>query len=117
MKKLNEETLKTAVAKIVTAGNPYKYKSVLFFIDRQPRYIFNDTVYTVEELDEIYEQIVTRDIEKGYADRMVGYYDKWYRYNRIDNGKAYDKGVELATKEDECSEEVTFISSLGGITS
>ena len=25
-----------------------------------------------------------RDITIGYRDRLVGYYDKWYRYNRKD---------------------------------
>jgi hypothetical protein len=32
------------------------------------------------------------DIEQGQCDKKAGYYDKWYRYNRIDDGKAYDKG-------------------------
>jgi hypothetical protein len=115
MKKLSEETLKTAVAEVVTAGNPYKEKSIQYFIDKQPRFIYHNLVYTAEALDQIYKNTVKIDVEKGYADRMVGYYDKWYRYSREDNGKAYDKGVELATKEDECSEEVTFIPSLGGV--
>lgn len=109
LKKLSEEALKTAVAELVTAGNPYIGKAIQFFIDGQPRFIRNDKVYTAEELNEIYEQVATRDIKVGYADRMVGYYDKWCRYVRADNGRAYDKGVELATKEDECSEHVTFI--------
>ena len=34
-----------------------------------------------------------RDIEIGYRDRLAEYYDKWYRYNRKDEGKAYDKGA------------------------
>lgn len=109
--KLRKGELKTAVSELVTAGNPYIGNSIQFFIDRQPRFIYKDKVYTSEELDEIYEQISTKDMQKGFSDRMVGFYDKWYRYNREDNGKAYDKGVELATKEDECSEEVTFIPS------
>lgn len=39
-----------------------------------------------------------QDFEKGFRDRMAGYYDKWYRYNRQDSGQAYDRGVESAVE-------------------
>lgn len=32
------------------------------------------------------------DIKAGKADKIAGYYDKWYRYNRKDEGAAYDIG-------------------------
>lgn len=34
----------------------------------------------------------------GFKDAVSGYYDKWYRYNRKDNGKRYDEGVQAALK-------------------
>jgi hypothetical protein len=115
MKKLNKRSLESALAIVVKAGNPYKNQSIQFFIDRQPRFIFKDEVYTTESLDQIYEQTATKDIEKGYADRMVGYYDKWYRYNRADNGRAYDKGVELAMNQPSCKEYMVIIPNMGGV--
>jgi hypothetical protein len=36
------------------------------------------------------------DFDAGYRDRTAGYYDKWYRYNRTDDGAAYDAGVKAA---------------------
>ena len=33
------------------------------------------------------------DFEAGYRDRKAGYYDKWYRRFRPDEGTAYDRGV------------------------
>ena len=35
----------------------------------------------------------------GFKDASVGYYDKWYRYNRSDNGRRYDEGVQEAIKQ------------------
>ena len=34
----------------------------------------------------------TRDASNGAKDAKAGFYDKWYRYNRIDEGQAYDNG-------------------------
>ena len=36
------------------------------------------------------------DFILGYKDRMNGYYDKWYRYNRADDGAEYDRGCVQA---------------------
>lgn len=33
------------------------------------------------------------DFEAGYRDRKAGFYDKWYRRYRPDEGAAYDRGV------------------------
>ena len=35
----------------------------------------------------------------GFNDAKSGYYDKWYRYNRKDEGKRYDDGVQEAIKQ------------------
>ena len=32
----------------------------------------------------------------GFKDASAGYYDKWYRYNRKDEGSRYDFGVKAA---------------------
>lgn len=32
------------------------------------------------------------DFKNGESDKKAGFYDKWYRYNRLDDGKAYDEG-------------------------
>ena len=72
------------------SGNPYKKLSINFFIDREPRFIYGDKVYTEKDLDEAYLETARKDIKKGYLDRKTGYYDKWYRYNRADEGRAYD---------------------------
>ena len=37
-----------------------------------------------------------RDERHGAKDAKAGYYDKWYRYNRNDEGEAYDKGFNAA---------------------
>ena len=42
------------------------------------------------------------DASSGYNDRLAGYYDKWYRYNRPDGGAEYDKGVRLAANSGLC---------------
>lgn len=44
------------------------------------------------------------DKQQGEKDRMAGYYDKWYRYNRPDEGAAYDRGCETAMESGACSD-------------
>lgn len=39
------------------------------------------------------------DFEYGYRDGKLGTYDKWYRYNRKDEGKEYDMGIKKAKGE------------------
>ena len=36
------------------------------------------------------------DYEFGYQDGKAGAYDKWYRYNREDEGKEYDLGIKAS---------------------
>ena len=38
------------------------------------------------------------DYEFGYRSGKAGYYDKWYRYNRKDDGAQYDRGFDEGRK-------------------
>ena len=38
------------------------------------------------------EQKKSSDYAAGQRDHAAGYYDKWYRYNRKDDGAEYDRG-------------------------
>jgi hypothetical protein len=51
------------------------------------------------------------DETRGYRDRLAGFYDKWYRYNREDDGAAYDAGCVRAVNTGKCPETFTIISS------
>lgn len=82
---------------------------ITFYVDKEPRYIIGDKVYTQTEVDEMEKQRVEKDRKAGYRDRMAGYYDKWYRYNRSDDGAAYDEGQQEALKNPKCSGEMTII--------
>ena len=106
---IDKETMKAAVAKVLAGGNPYKARAVEFFIDQRQMFIYADEVMTTERLDEEYAKTAEHDITMGYKDRMVGYYDKWYRYSRADEGRAYDIGVKLAAQKDECEQEMRII--------
>lgn len=37
-------------------------------------------------------QTNVNDFNSGKRDKKAGYYDKWYRYCRKDDGAAYDSG-------------------------
>ena len=50
---------------------------------------------TLDELKDEYRKTMTKDIQSGYDQRRVGYYDKWYRYCRFDGGFAYDIGCRF----------------------
>lgn len=91
-------------------GNPYKKLFTHFYVDMQDRYILQDgSIKTEAELNLEYANTAKKDIQSGYNDRMVGYYDKWYRYTRADEGRAYDIGCQLAMKDPECSDEFHII--------
>jgi hypothetical protein len=56
--------------------------------------------------------LITTDYEKGFADRACGFYDKWYRYNRHDDGAEYDRGcVACVNSGSVYSEEFTLIEA------
>lgn len=52
----------------------------------------------------------THDLLQGMEDCKLGIYDKWYRYNRPDDGDAYDKGW-VAQNARTQNEEVRFLES------
>ena len=56
------------------------------------------------------------DEKKGYTDRLAGYYDKWYRYNRQDEGAAYDKGCVKAVNSGKCPDYFTLIEATADVT-
>lgn len=72
---------------------------VKYFIDGEPRYLVGNESLTQEAFDKIKSKTYEKDFEAGYRDRKAHYYDKWYRYNREDEGKAYDDGVQACVKE------------------
>lgn len=57
------------------------------------------------------------DETRGYKDRMAGYYDKWYRYNRKDDGASYDKGCVKAVNSGKCPDHFTLTEANEAIRS
>ena len=49
------------------------------------------------------------DEAAGYKDRLSGFYDKWYRYNRSDDGAAYDRGCKKAVDSGKCPDHFQLI--------
>ena len=109
MKKITAQELKELAQKARDAGNPYIARAIRFFVDGSDRYIFGGKAETKETLDAEYIKTATKDIQRGYEERMGGWYDKWYRYSRADEGRAYDLGVRLAASRDNCKAEMTII--------
>lgn len=89
--------------------NPYIEKASKISDDK---FQYFDRVYYLKELVDSYRDTASKDIEVGYRDRMVGYYDKWYRYSRQDGGRAYDMGVKLALANPKCKQEFHVIESV-----
>lgn len=52
--------------------------------------------------------MATSDFQKGINDCKAGIYDKFYRYNRNDDGYLYDKGWQFQNLETQ-NESVVFI--------
>ena len=101
---MTKTEIKAMATKACGEFNPYIIKAIKFSIDRIEHYIYVDKIMTREEIDNAYIDTAMRDIQCGYNDRVVGYYDKWYRYNHADEGRAYDIGVREATKSPKCPE-------------
>jgi len=55
------------------------------------------------------------DFQKGRQDRLAGFYDKWYRYNRPDDGAEYDRGCSDAVNTGRCPEHFTLIECCNAI--
>lgn len=104
-----EKAIKERVTEMEKEFNPYKVKAIKFFLDGKTKYIYNDEVMTEEEISAAYIQTASKDMKNGYEERMVGYYDKWYRYCHSDQGRAYDEGQKLATTNPKCSKEFNII--------
>lgn len=85
-----------------------------FNIDRVPYYLdkITNNVLSLSDLTSLTTANYEKDEQKGYEDRMAGYYDKWYRYNRLDEGRAYDLGVQRALKDSKCPEEMIIVPSI-----
>lgn len=49
-----------------------------------------------------------KDYEAGQRDCKAGIFDKWYRYNRKDDGAEYERGWVEQNKQTQC-EKVTFL--------
>lgn len=54
-------------------------------------------------------QTNVNDFIQGKKDRMIGYYDKWYRYNRTDDGASYDAGCRAAIESGRAKNECIII--------
>lgn len=113
MRKLTKAQLETLAQRALAMGNPYIKKAVAFQIDGEDRYITTwckrGESLSRTEVDAGYLETATKDIMAGYSDRMAGYYDKWYRYNHSDSGRAYDIGVNEAAKQAGCKDDFTII--------
>lgn len=97
------------VAEIVKNYNPYIKEAIKYSVGNTPMFIYANTCMTKEEIDKAYMETALKDIQRGYEERMVGYYDKWYRYNHADEGTAYDAGQRIAIKNPKCSGEFQII--------
>lgn len=110
MRRIKRAEIREAAERVTALENPYIAQSIEFYIDRKKVYLFANDIYTEEQLKEEYTKTARKDIEAGYKDRAVGYYDKWYRYSRADGGRAYDAGVLLATSvNDDCPKDMRII--------
>ena len=94
---------------LVEQYNPYIKKAVAYHIDGKEMYLYANQSLTREEIDAAYYETALKDIKNGFKERMVGYYDKWYRYNHADQGWAYDTGVRMAADTEECPVEFNII--------
>lgn len=94
---------------LVAAFNPYIKESIKYYIAMKPMFLWRDKQYTKEEIDNAYYETALKHIENGFKERMVGSYDKYYRYTYADEGKAYDAGQEMATKHPKCPKECFII--------
>lgn len=70
--------------------------------------ISEDGIVLTKEIEDFKKMT---DEERGYRDRLAGYYDKWFRYNRTDGGAAYDKGCVRAVDSGKCPDHFTLIEA------
>ena len=73
---------------------------IAYYIGNEKHYLLNNGQSVSEkEYEQIKAETAKKDMAAGYRDRKAGYYDKWYRYNRPDDGAAYDAGCVKAVNE------------------
>lgn len=109
MKKITNSQIKALAEKALASGNPYIAKATKYSIGFTPMFLYAGESMTKEQIDAAYIETASKDIRNGYNERGVGYYDKWYRYSRADEGRAYDLGVKLAAETAGCTEDMTII--------
>lgn len=73
-----------------------------YMVGGEDRYLVGRESLTQSEYDAQCAATAAKDEEYRYHDRMNGIYDKWYRYNRRDDGAAYDRGQQRAAKSKDC---------------
>jgi predicted aldo/keto reductase-like oxidoreductase len=112
MKKITQKQITELAKKALERGNPYIERAIEYRIGKTPMYLYAGETMSREAIDEAYVETASKDIKWGYEQRGVGYYDKWYRYNRADEGRAYDLGVRLAAGTVGCRDDLQIIPCL-----
>lgn len=86
---------------------------ITYYINGEMRYLLaNGESITPAQYEAIKAETEKKDEAAGYRDRKAGYYDKWYRYNRADNGAAYDRGCVRAVNEGKCADDFHIIECM-----
>lgn len=109
MKKITRKQIEDLATKALLSENPYIKNAIKYKIGNVPMYLYADKIMTKKDIDDAYYETACKDVENGYKERSVGYYDKWYRYSRADGGRAYDLGVRLACETEGCAQEMHII--------
>ena len=108
-----KKTFEESARNLVERYNPYIHRATRYNIGDKKMFIYAGEHLTEEEINKAYYETAVKDIQAGYEQRMVGYYDKWYRYSHADEGAAYDAGVKLATSNPKCKDTFTIIECNG----
>lgn len=106
---MTRKEIREIAEELEMSGNPYREKGIRYMFGSETRYIWCGASYTEDEIREAYIETACHDIEMGYKERLIGYYDKWYRYCHADSGRAYDAGVKKACMTSKCPEEMHII--------
>lgn len=107
-----KKTFEDKARELVQRYNPYIAKSTQYAIGGVPMYIYAGESMTKEEIDTAYFETAVKDMQRGYEERMVGFYDKWYRYSHADEGAAYDAGVRMAADNPKCKPNCQYIECM-----
>lgn len=112
MKKLTNKQVEELAREALAKGNPYIKAAVKYMMGGKPMFLYANEKMTKEDIDKAYMETAAKDIQYGYEQRAVGYYDKWYRYNRADEGRAYDMGCWVAANTANCKELFNIIECM-----